>query len=99
MKAAPTEYATRVTIPGVGTFQPTFDRIDICSDVPRTKLLQHLPIKLVEQLSHTFNIEKRRGKRGSRLVFTCLPDRKVLKLLRQHEAALGSYRVTTVETA
>lgn len=33
------------------------------------------------------------------MVFTCLPDRKVLELLKEHEPVLGPYRVTAVEGA
>ncbi|RWN24293.1 hypothetical protein [Mesorhizobium sp.] len=88
-----------LTIPGIGTFQPTFDRINICSDVPKADLDQLLPVPQLQVCSHSFKIEKQRGKRGSRLVLVCLPDRKALELLREYEPVLGSYRVTIVEAA
>lgn len=88
-----------LTIPGIGTFQPTFDAIHICTDVPKTQLEQLLPNKQLAQRSHTFKIEKRHGKQGSRIKIVCLPGKAALKLLKKHEAALGSYWVNKVEAA
>ncbi|ESY24256.1 hypothetical protein [Mesorhizobium sp. LNJC394B00] len=91
--------AAFLTIPGIGTFRPTFDAINICTEVPKDQLGQLLPIEELERRSHSFKIEKRHGKRGSRLKIVCLPDKAVLKLLQKHEAALGSYWVNKVEAA
>ncbi|TPL10187.1 hypothetical protein FJ938_05630 [Mesorhizobium sp. B2-4-14] len=91
--------AAVLTIPETGTFQPTFDAISICTDVPKAQLRQLLPIEELERCSHAFKLEKRRGKRGSRLKIVCLPDKEALKLLQQHEHALGPYRATKVEAA
>ncbi|MER9105734.1 hypothetical protein NKH95_17525 [Mesorhizobium sp. M0848] len=88
-----------LTIPGIGTFQPTFDAVNICTDVPKDQLEQILPKKQLEQRSHAFQIENRHGRQGSRLKIVCLPGKAVLRLLKKHEAALGSYWANKVEAA
>lgn len=90
--------AERLTIPGIGTFRPTFDRISISSDLPRDALRLALPVADLKASAHAFTIERESWSRG-RLAFTCLPDGAVLQLLQRHEAALGGYRVTKVEVA
>jgi len=89
----------RLTIPGIGTARVSFDQIAICSDVPKAELKRLLPVRELKACSRAFDIQKRTWKRGSRIVFTCLPDRQVLKLLHRYEAVLGNYDATMVEVA
>ncbi|ANL28593.1 hypothetical protein AMC90_CH02791 [Rhizobium phaseoli] len=88
-----------LSLPGIGRLRPTFDKINICTNTPRSVLAAQLPLEALKACSHAFKIEKRTGKRGSRLVLTALPDGKVLSLLRKHEALLGRYDITRVEVA
>ncbi|ANM04137.1 hypothetical protein AMC78_CH02044 [Rhizobium phaseoli] len=84
---------------GIGRIRPTFDKINICTNTPKSILATRLPLEDLKACSYAFKIEKRTGKRGSRLVLIALPDGKALDLLREHEAVLGKYEITRVEVA
>ncbi|WP_367717754.1 hypothetical protein AB2N04_06420 [Nitratireductor sp. GISD-1A_MAKvit] len=85
-------------IPGVGFFRPTFDLVVILVNEEKSVLRERLPISELEQAAYSFRLERVRGKYGwTRLKAVCLPDGRLLKLLKDHEECLGEYRVTRVE--
>jgi hypothetical protein len=50
-------------------------------------------------IGHAFDLERVRGTGSTRIKLVSLPDRRALKLLKQYERHLGTYRVTSAEIA
>ena len=89
----------QLSIPGVGAARVSFDQIALRTNVPKAELKRLLPESELKACSRAFEIQNRTWKRGSRIVFTCLPDREVLKVLHRHREVLGNYGATSVEVA
>jgi len=89
-------------IPNVGTLRPCFDRVVIVSRTPVGILKARLPLQILREVSHSFNITTYRGQHPrlrSVITLVCAQDHRPLQILAEHKALLGDHRVVEVEIA
>jgi hypothetical protein len=94
--------SVRWSIPGLGEFPPGFDRVRIVSGTPVGLLKTRLPLKILESVSHSFNITTYKGQHPrlrSVITLVCAQDHRPLQILAEHKAVLRNHRVVDVEIA
>jgi hypothetical protein len=90
------------SIPGVGVFHAHFDRIEIVSTASVGALKRLLPMEELQGAAASVTIVTWKGpdpRLRSRIKVVCADELGPLRILAQHEAALGNYRITQVEIA
>src|SRR5215467_5151115 len=95
-------HTTRWSVPGIGIAWPCLDRVEIISSRSVGFLKHCLPIGKLEAASHAFNIIRYDGpdsRLSSRVVVVGTHATDPFSILLQHEADLGSYRITKAELA
>jgi len=93
---------TNRAIPNVGTFRPCFDRVVIVSSTPVGILKTRLPLKILEEVSHSFNIITYSGQHPrlrSVIILVCAQDHRPLQILAEYKGLLWDHRVVEVEIA
>src|SRR5262249_32976972 len=93
---------TNRAIPKVGTFRPCFDRVVIVSSTPVGILKTRLPLKILEEVSHSFNITTYSGQHPrlcSVITVVCAQNHQPLQILAEYKGLLGDHRVVEVEIA
>jgi hypothetical protein len=93
---------TNRAIPNVGTFRPCFDRVVIVSSTPVGILKTRLPLQILEEVSHSFNITTYSGQHPrlcSVITVVCAQNHQPLQILAEYKGLLGDHRVVEVEIA